>query len=50
MINLIFTDIITKETYKVSCESYLIHNIETIDHNLKHWCIGRILLRTEIPL
>lgn len=43
----IFVDIITKETFKIKCEPFEVHNIEQTNKELSAWCEGRILRRDE---
>ena len=43
----IFTDTITKESFKIECEPHQVHNIEQTNKELGKWCEGRIILRTE---
>ena len=44
----IFTDILTNETFTITCKPYQIHNIENINLELFRWCQGRIINRIEI--
>lgn len=48
MTTLLFTDILTKETFTLTCDAHLIHNIETLNKELSIWVVGRILTREEI--
>lgn len=48
MITIVFTDIKTKETFTVECNSFELHSIEQINKELGKWCEGRILKREII--
>jgi hypothetical protein len=47
-IRLLFADIITKETFQVSCQAHEMHSIERTNSELSHWAIGRIMSRTQL--
>lgn len=42
-----FIDILTNETFEITCEPFEVHNIENTNKELGKWCEGRILIRIE---
>jgi NOL1/NOP2/fmu family ribosome biogenesis protein len=48
MATYIFTDVLTKETFTVTCEPYEVHTIELTNKELAMWVQGRIVKREKL--